>query len=104
MERVDLHAERHAEKQRWRNGGEWDMQATKIAIGTMAGGRWYVRLYDGGMSPIGERIGRAYSGPHAEHYARSTARRWRRTIGGEWIDCAAKDQAEPFPGRTPAKG
>jgi hypothetical protein len=86
VERVDLRRERHAERQRWRNGDEWDERATKIAVGELHDGRWYVRIYAGGIDPHTERIGRAYAGPHAEHYARGTARRWMRTIGGTWVD------------------
>lgn len=78
---MDLEAERHAERARWRNGGEWDERATKIAVGELDRGRWYVRRYGGG-----DRAELAYAGPHAEHYARGTARRWMRTIGGAWID------------------
>lgn len=86
MERVDLGRELHAERERWRNGGEWDERATKIAVGQLADGRWYVRIYGGGIAASDERIGRAYGGPHGEHYARGTARRWRRTIGGDWLN------------------
>ncbi|MET0426297.1 MAG: hypothetical protein ABW046_20680 [Actinoplanes sp.] len=81
MELVDVERERHTERQRWRNGGEWDEKAVKIAVGQLAGGRWYVRAYGG------HHRQRAYSGPNAEHYARGTARRWMRTIGGTWVDC-----------------
>jgi hypothetical protein len=80
VERVDLAAERHAERQRWRNGGEWDASAAFVAVGELADGRWYARRY-------GRCVIRAcsYSGTKAEHYARATARRWMRTIGGEWV-------------------
>lgn len=81
MERVDLADERHVERQRWRNGDEWDPDAVKVAVGELAGGRWYVRCY-GGV----EAAARAYGPPHAEHYARGTARRWMRTFGGEWVE------------------
>lgn len=81
MERVDLTRVRHAERQRWRNGGEWDPAATKIAVGEVDGG-WYVRWYDMGT----EWPGCVYLGPHAEHYARATARRWMRVFGGAWVD------------------
>jgi hypothetical protein len=37
VERVDLAAERHAERQRWRNGGEWDASAAFVAVGELAG-------------------------------------------------------------------
>lgn len=86
VERVDLALTPHTERQRWRNGGEWDESAAKVAVGELGDGRWYARIYAGGIPPEVERIGRAYSGPHAEHYARATARRWRRTLGGEWVE------------------
>lgn len=82
MERVDLAHERHAERQRWRNGPEWDGRSMKVAVGELADGRWYVRCYGG----VYREQARAWSGPHAEHYARGTARRWRRTFGGEWVE------------------
>lgn len=81
MERVELAYERHAERQRWRNGGEWDPAATKVAVGELHDGRWYVRFY-GAV----EEDARAWGGRHAEWYARGTARRWRRTFGGEWVE------------------
>lgn len=83
MERVDLGAEPHAERQRWRNGDEWDERAPKVAVGELHDGRWYVRMYAGGVR--GEDA-RAYAGPRAEFYARGTARRWMRTVGGEWTE------------------
>jgi len=83
VELVDVEHERHAEQQRWRNGGEWDEKAVKVAVGQLADGRWYVRAYGG------HHRQRAYGGEHAEHYARATARRWMRTIGGTWVDCCA---------------
>lgn len=86
MQRVDLERERHAERQRWRNGGEWEELAVKVALGELADGRWYVRRYGGKPSHLHERTGLAYSGPAAEHYARGTARRWMRTIGGKWVE------------------
>ena len=81
VERIDLAAVRSAMRQWWRNGDLWDKTATKVIVGEVADGRWYVRRYDGGA----ERV-IAYAGPDAEHYARSTARRWMRTIGGEWVE------------------
>jgi hypothetical protein len=82
MERVDLAHERTAQRQLWRNGDLWDELAIKVAIGELADGRWYVRRY-------GSRLGQraiAYAGPAAEHYARGTAGRWMRTLGGTWAE------------------
>lgn len=86
MERIDLAAVHSAARQRWRNGGEWDPAAAKIVIGEIADGRWYARIYDGRGRWPGGRKPCAYSGPGAEHYARATARRWMRTIGGTWVE------------------
>lgn len=81
MERVDLGAQPHAERERWRCGGEWDAWARFVAVGQLRDGRWYVRRYGA--------VGRwPYRGPivyASEHLARGTARRWMRTLGGEWI-------------------
>ena len=81
VERVDLAQEPHAERQRWRNGGEWDESAVKVAVGELGDGRWYVRCYGGGRDGA-----RAYAGERAEWYARRTAARWMRTFGGEWVE------------------
>lgn len=86
VERVDLERVRHADRERWRCGGEWDEGTEKIAVGQMADGRWYTRMYAGRVDWIGERVGRVYSGRHAEWYARRTARCWMRTLGGEWVE------------------
>jgi hypothetical protein len=80
MELVDLAQERMAERQLWCNGDLWDETATSIAVGELAGGRWYVSRRSGRMLVRAC----AYAGPAAEHYARGTARRWRRTLGGRW--------------------
>lgn len=80
VERVELAHQRKAERQRWRSGSEWDDNAPKIAVGELADGRWYVRQYGPQTRTC------AYGGTHAEHLARGTARRWMRTLGGEWAD------------------
>ena len=90
MERISLDGVRHAERQRWCSGDEWDDQAPKIAIGELlGGGGWYVRTYAyrAGAWPL-VRIPCAYPGPHAEHYARATAGRWMRTLGGSWVEAS----------------
>lgn len=83
MERVNLERERHAERQRWRNGGEWDQATTCVAVGTLAAGGWYARWY--GRGPL--RPGAcAYRSKDAKHLALATARRWMRTVGGTWVE------------------
>lgn len=81
MERIDLDAVHSAARQCWRGGDLWDERAVKVIVGEVADGRWYVRRYAGGP----ERV-IAYAGPNAEHYARATARRWMRTVGGDWAE------------------
>jgi hypothetical protein len=81
MERIDLADVRSAMRQWWRNGDLWDEHAAKVIVGEVADGRWYVRRYGGGTETV-----IAYAGPNAEHYARGTARRWMRTVGGEWVE------------------
>lgn len=95
MERVDLERVRHAERHRWRSGGEWDEHAPKIAVGELLGGGWYVRIYDANPQlcapPVrwpGERKACAYAGPAAEWYAYRTAGRWMRTLGGLWVEAS----------------
>jgi hypothetical protein len=82
VERLDLTGVRHAERQRWRNGMEWDPKATKVAVGELPDGRWYAQWYTLGTDwPVC-----VYGPKHGEWYARGTARRWRRTFGGEWVE------------------
>jgi hypothetical protein len=84
VERIDLADVRHAERQRWANGGLWDSATTCIGVGELlGGGGWYVRRYTVGT---GGQDARRWAGTHAEHYARATARRWMRTIGGKWAE------------------
>lgn len=81
MERIDLGAVHSAVRQCWRNGGMWDEAAAKVLVGEVTDGRWYVRRYGGG-----EVKAIAYAGSKAEWYARGTARRWMRTVGGNWVE------------------
>lgn len=90
MEKVDLREVRHAERQRWRNGGEWDERATKIAVGMLPDGRWYVRMY-GPYWPADELTGRVYP---SEHLARRVARGWMRIEGGAWVDAVNGEPVE----------
>ena len=86
MERVSLERVRHAERIRWRAGGEWDQHAPKIAVGELADGRWYVRRYDGPLQRWPAAGTCVYAGPRARWYATRTAWRWMRTLGGEWVE------------------
>jgi hypothetical protein len=83
MERVDLQQRRHAERQRWRNGDLWAPSTTCVGIGEVLDGGWYVRRYVVGAAG---QDARHWTGPKAEWYARGTARRWMRSIGGTWAE------------------
>lgn len=82
MERIDLQRERHAVRQWWRNGEAWDRRTTEIVVGVLRDGRWFVSRCSFAAA---EQPGCAYGGRHGEHYARATAGRWMRTIGGIWV-------------------
>lgn len=88
MERIDLTRldgkERHAT---WRNRWPLGPFATFVSVGELEGGRWFAERYGRAASVRDKREGApVYSGPNAEHYARGTARRWMRTVGGEWVE------------------
>ena len=82
MERVFETPMRGAIRRAWRNGGVWDRGTTEVFVGERDGG-WYARWHgaSGALRP-GAAV---YSGPHAEWYAQGTARRWMRTVGGDWV-------------------
>jgi hypothetical protein len=86
VERVDITRIRHAQRQRWRAGDEWDPKAPKIAVGEIHDGGWYVERYDGAQVTWPKLGSCRYDGPDAEWYARRTAARWMRTLGGEWAE------------------
>jgi hypothetical protein len=69
---------------RWRDGDQWGRRTRHIVVGVLPDGRWYVAWTH--MADQDEPAACVYAGPHAEHYARSTARRWRRTFGGTWVE------------------
>jgi hypothetical protein len=84
VERVFETPMRGAVRQWWRNGDVWDPRATQVFVGERRDGRWYARWHGG---PAILREGACvYAGPKAEWYARGTARRWMRTVGGEWVE------------------
>jgi len=83
VERVYETPMRGAIRQWWRNGDPWDQRTTQVFVGERDGS-WYAR-WDGGPAVL--RAGAAvYAGPEAEWYARGTARRWMRTVGGKWVE------------------
>ena len=88
MERVDLdHEYGKVRHQRWGNGWEWGPYATHIEVGQLADGRWYAWRYGRYAGWRDTRQGACvYTGQHAERLARGTARRWMRTIGGDWVE------------------
>jgi hypothetical protein len=71
----------------WRNRWDQGPFVTHVCVGTLDDGRWFAERYGRAASARDKREGAAvYAGPHAEHYARATARRWMRTVGGEWVE------------------
>jgi hypothetical protein len=88
VERVSLdvavYAERRDDRQVWRNGDPWAQATTTVIVGVLPdSGRWYARWFGRGPLRPGACL---YSQAKAEHYARATARRWMRTVGGEWAE------------------
>jgi hypothetical protein len=88
VERIDLTRldgkERH---ELWHNGWPLGPYVTHVCVGQLADGRWFAERYGRAASRWDLREGApVYAGPHAEHYARATARRWMRTIGGDWVE------------------
>lgn len=88
MERVDL-ARVHGKTrhQIWHNGWPLGPFVTHVCVGELADGRWFAERYGRNASVRDLREGAAvYAGPNAEWYARATARRWMRTVGGTWVE------------------
>jgi hypothetical protein len=85
VERIDLGNSFPQVKCIWRNGDPWGSRTVQIVLGGLPGDRWYVAAL-GWCAPWSELPGCAYAGEHAEHYALATARRWMRTVGGEWVE------------------
>lgn len=85
VERVDLGLTYPSVRKVWRNGDAWAAKTEEIVLGRLPGGRWYVTSR-ARCVPWGSTPGCAYAGPNAEHYARNTARRWMRTVGGTWVE------------------
>lgn len=72
---------------RWRHGWDQGWDATSVTIGRLADGRWFAQRSGYYASMRDKREGACvYAGRHAEHYARGTAQRWMRTLGGEWAE------------------
>ena len=88
MERVDLtRLDGNTRHQTWRRGWVYGPFVTHICVGELADGRWFAERYGRAASRRDLREGACvYAGPDAEHYARGTARRWMRTVGGEWVE------------------
>lgn len=83
VERIDLGRRYPGVRARWRDGDEWSPRTRHVVVGVLPDGRWYAARYR--LADVRQPAACAYAGPHAEHYARGTARRWRRTLGGTWV-------------------
>jgi hypothetical protein len=96
VERVNLdvlaYTEPRNDRSVWVNGDPWSAGTTTVIVGELPeSGSWYARWFGRGPLRPGDCI---YTGANAEHYARATARRWMRTVGGVWVEVA----------RTPGAG
>lgn len=74
--------------QTWRTGWVQGPFTTAVSVGRLADGRWYAERSGRAMSRRDKREGACVYGPaeRGEHLARATARRWMRTVGGEWAE------------------
>lgn len=88
VERIDLtRLDGKTRHQTWRHGWVYGPFVTHVAVGELADGRWFAERYGRAASVRDKREGACvYAGPDAEHYARGTARRWMRTVGGTWVE------------------
>jgi hypothetical protein len=87
VERIDLaQVYGKTRHQAWRRGWVYGPFVTHVAVGELDDGRWFAERYGRDASVWDKREGACvYSGPDAEWYAMGTARRWMRTVGGEWV-------------------
>lgn len=87
MERIDLTYEygRRCE-QSWANGWVQSPFLTVVSVGQLADGRWYAERSGRAASRRDKREGACVygTGDAGRHFAMATARRWMRTVGGEW--------------------
>jgi hypothetical protein len=87
VERIDLMRQVGGEVvQTWRTGWVQSPFTTAIRVGRLADGRWYAQRAGRAMSLRDKRQGACVygQGDRGELLARATARRWMRTVGGEW--------------------
>lgn len=73
---------------RWRRGWDQGWDATSVTIGRLADGRWFAQRSGYYASMRDKREGACVYGPdgRGEHLARATARRWMRTLAGDWVE------------------
>lgn len=72
---------------RWTTGDPYGPFATTITFGRLADGRWFVHCAGRKARRRDKQEGACvYSATdRGRRLALDTARRWRRTIGGEWV-------------------
>lgn len=84
VKRVNLDVERYTERRADRQVWFTTDRSTTVIFGALPdSGRFYARWFGQGPLRDGDCV---YDGPAAEYLARRTARRWMRTIGGEWVE------------------
>jgi len=84
VERIDLRRRYPGVQAQWCDGKPWARRTRLVVVGVLPDGRWYAA--QGSLGDEREPPACAYTGPHAQHYARGTARRWMRTLGGTWVE------------------
>ena len=89
MERVDLaHENGKAPEQSWISGGPQSPFRSTVRVGQLADGRWYAERVGRAASVRDKQQGACVyeSGDRGRYFAVATARRWMRTVGGEWVE------------------
>jgi hypothetical protein len=88
VERVDLVRTYGRTRVRaWRNGWVQSPRVTVVTVGRLADGRWYAERHGRAANRRDLREGACVYGSddRGRRLAEGTARRWMRTVGGEWV-------------------
>lgn len=73
---------------RWTTGWSHGPFTTTITVGRLRDGRWYAERHGRAATRRDKRQGACVYGAsdRGRRLALDTARRWRRTVGGEWAE------------------
>lgn len=72
----------------WRHGWVQSPFVTVVTVGRLTDGRWFAERHGRGAGRRDKREGACVYGvgDRGRRLALDTARRWRRTVGGEWVE------------------